>query len=145
MGKHHGGSFLQMPSTRMQSVAATLQYQMQRHSALLKSSLTRSDRRVVESFLQAPGDYFDAAPTFKQSYAPQSGEIFGILRQMKDTFEANMAESQKEENASQKAYEELKAAKEAEISAGQEQIDKKTQEKADADQKSAQAKQDIED
>merc|ERR1712232_42149 len=103
------------------------------------------ERKVVESFLQAPGDYFDAAPTFKQSYAPQSGEIFGILRQMKDTFEANIADSQKEENAQQKAYEELKAAKEEEISAGQDQIDKKTQEKADADNKNAQSKQDIED
>merc|ERR1719355_22565 len=129
----------------MQSVAATLQYQMQRHSELLKGSLTRKERKAVTSFLQAPGDYFDAAPTFKQSYAPQSGEIFGILRQMKDTFEANMADSQKEENQSQKAYEELKAAKEAEISAGQDQIDKKTQEKADADNKCAQAKQDIDD
>merc|ERR1719355_480700 len=129
----------------MQSVAATLQYQMQRHSELLKGSLTRKERKAVTSFLQAPGDYFDAAPTFKQSYAPQSGEIFGILRQMKDTFEANLSDSQKEENASQKAYEELKAAKEAEISAGQDQIDSKTQEKADTDQKNAQAKQDIDD
>merc|ERR1719409_1006569 len=145
LSKHHGDSFLQMPSTRIQSVAATLQHQMQRHSALLKGSFTRKERKVVESFLQAPGDYFDAAPTFKQSYAPQSGEIFGILRQMKDTFEANMADSQKEENASQKAYEELKAAKEAEIQAGQDQIDKKTQEKADTDNKNAQAKQDIDD
>merc|ERR1719409_1303010 len=145
LSKHHGDSFLQMPSTRIQSVAATLQHQMQRHSALLKGSFTRKERKVVESFLQAPGDYFDAAPTFKQSYAPQSGEIFGILRQMKDTFEANMADSQKEENASQKAYEDLKAAKETEIQAGQAQIDSKTQEKADTDQKNAQAKQDIED
>merc|ERR1712151_1120587 len=91
LSKHHGGSFLQT-TTRIQSVAATLQYQMQRHSALVKGSLTRKERKVVESFLQAPGDYFDAAPTFKQSYAPQSGEIFGILRQMKDTFEANLAD-----------------------------------------------------
>merc|ERR1719409_2530830 len=145
LSKHHGDSFLQMPSTRIQSVAATLQHQMQKHAAILEGSFTRKERKVVESFLQAPGDYFDAAPTFKQSYAPQSGEIFGILRQMKETFEANLSDSQKEENASQKAYEELKAAKEAEISAGQDQIDKKTQEKADADNKNAQAKQDIED
>merc|ERR1712232_497435 len=121
LSKHHGSSFLQMPSNYMQSVAATLQHQMQRHSTLLKGSFTRKERKIVESFLQAPGDYFDAAPTFKQSYAPQSGEIFGILLQMKDTFEANIADSQKEENAQQKAYEELKAAKEEEISAGQDQ------------------------
>merc|ERR1712037_230818 len=73
------------------------------------------------------------------------GEIFGILTQMKETFEANLSQSQKEEMANQKAYEDLKAAKEAEIAAGQEQIDKKTAELADTDEKNAQAKEDIED
>merc|ERR1712203_131621 len=97
------------------------------------------------SFIQAPQDYFDAKPTFKQSYAPQSGEIFGILKQMKETFESNLSASQKEEMANQKAYEDLKTAKEAEIKAGQEQIDTKTQELADTDEKNAQAKEDVED
>merc|ERR1712187_596869 len=80
-----------------------------------------------------------------QSYAPQSGAIFGILKQMKETFEANLSDAQKEEMANQKAYEDLKAAKEAEIAAGQSQIDTKTQELADTDEKLAQAKEDIED
>merc|ERR1711933_313625 len=53
--------------------------------------------------------------------------------------------SQKEEMENQKAYEDLKAAKEAEIAAGQEQIDKKTSELADTDEKNAAAKEDIED
>merc|ERR1719408_546507 len=47
--------------------------------------------------------------------------------------------------SSQKAYEELKAAKEEEIAAGQSQIDAKTQELADTDEKNAQAKEDVED
>merc|ERR1712085_63484 len=47
--------------------------------------------------------------------------------------------------ANQKAYEELKAAKEDEIASGQEQIDTKTQELADTDEKNAQAKEDIQD
>merc|ERR1712194_40550 len=47
--------------------------------------------------------------------------------------------------ANQKAYEDLKAAKEAEIAAGQEQIDAKTQELADTDEKNAQAKEDVAD
>merc|ERR1711970_527898 len=42
-------------------------------------------------------------------------------------------------------YEDLKAAKEAEIAAGQEQIDSKTQELADTDENLAQSKEDIED
>merc|ERR1719311_1390713 len=100
---------------------------------------------MIDSFAQAPEDYFDAEPTFKQSYAPQSGEIFGILKQMKETFEANLSDSQKEEMANQKAYEELKAAKEDQIKAAQDQIETKTQELAATDEKLANAKEDIED
>jgi len=145
LSKHNGGGFLQMPRSHAMSVAATMQHELQKHASLLQGVLTRSERKAAAAFVQAPEDYFDAAPTFKQSYAPQSGEIFGILNQMKETFESNLSASQKEEMANQKAYEDLKAAKEEEIAAGQAQIDSKTQELADTDEKNAQAKQDIED
>jgi len=143
LSKHN--SFLQMPRSHVAGVAASVQNAMQKHESLLVGVLTHSQRRAVAAFIQAPEDYFDAEPTFKQSYAPQSGAIFGILKQMKETFETNLSTSQKEEMASQKAYEELKAAKEAEIAAGQAQIDSKTQELADTDEKNAQAKEDVED
>merc|ERR1719231_1535849 len=100
---------------------------MQKNSAVLEGVLTPEQKKAVAAFEQSPEDYFDAEPTFKQSYAPASGQIFGILKQMKETFETNMSASAKEELAAQKAYEELKAAKEAEIAAGQEAIDTKTQ------------------
>jgi hypothetical protein len=45
---------------------------------------------------------------------------------MKDTFQENLSASQKEETAQQKAFTELKAAKQAEITATQGQIDDKT-------------------
>merc|ERR1719401_2668789 len=64
---------------------------------------------------------------------------------MKETFESNLSTAQKEELANQKAYEDLKAAKEAEIAAGQEQIDAKTAELASTKEKLAAAKQDLED
>merc|ERR1711879_15657 len=128
MGQHRRG------------VALVLQRAMEGHSALLQGVLTRSERRAATAFIQAPEDFFDAEPTFKQSYAPQSGEIFGILRQMKETFEANLASSQKEELANQKAYEDLKAAKEEQIAAGQAQIEAKTEELATTDEKNGQAK-----
>jgi chromosome segregation ATPase len=143
LSKHH--SLLQMPRSHAVGVAASVQNAMQKHASLLVGVLTHSERRAVSAFIQSPEDYFDAAPTFKQSYAPQSGEIFGILKQMKETFESNLSASQKEEMANQKAYEDLKAAKEAEIKAGQDQIDSKTQELADTDEKNAQAKEDLED
>jgi len=142
LSKHHGGALLQ--GAQMQ-LATTLQHEMQKHASVLQGVLTRTQRRAITSFVQAPEDYFDAAPTFKQSYAPASGEIFGILKQMKETFESNLSASQKEEMANQKAYEDLKAAKEDEIAAGQEQIETKTQELATTDEKLANAKQDIED
>merc|ERR1719413_93495 len=143
LSKHN--SLLQMPQSHMAAVAASVQNQMQKHASLFQGVLTHKARRTIASFVQSPEDYFDAEPTFKQSYAPQSGEIFGILKQMKETFESNLSASQKEEMANQKAYEELKAAKEDEIKAGQEQIDTKTQELADTDEKNAQAKEDVED
>jgi hypothetical protein len=145
LSKHHSGALLQVPRSHVLGIAATLQHEMQHHSAMLNEVLTPSQRRVVGAFVQAPEDYFDAAPTFKQSYAPQSGEIFGILRQMRETFEANLSASQKEELANQAAYEDLKAAKEEQIAAGQTQIDTKTQELATTDEKNAQAKEDIDD
>merc|ERR1712072_497825 len=143
LSKHN--SLLQVPRSHLVGVAATVQNELSKHSSLLTGVLTHTWRKTVSSFVQAPEDYFDAEPTFKQSYAPQSGEIFGILKQMKETFESNLSSSQKDEMANQKAYEELKAAKEAEIAAGQEQIDTKTQELADTDEKNAQAKEDVED
>jgi len=143
LSKHN--SLLQIPRSHIVGVAASVQNQMQKHASLLAGVLTHAERRAIASFVQSPEDYFDAEPTFKQSYAPQSGEIFGILKQMQETFENNLSASQKEEMANQKAYEDLKAAKEAEIAAGQEQIDTKTQELADTDEKNAQAKEDIED
>merc|ERR1712137_558136 len=112
---------------------------------MLKGIVTPQQRKLVSALAEKmtqPEDYFDAAPTFKQSYAPQSGEIFGILNQMRETFESNLSASQKEEMANQKAYEDLKAAKEEEIQAGQEQIDSKTQELATTDENNAQAKED---
>merc|ERR1719428_2274956 len=64
---------------------------------------------------------------------------------MKESFETNLASSQKEELTAQAAYEDLKAAKESEIKAGQELLETKEQELADTDSKKAEDKQDLED
>merc|ERR1719379_3283823 len=105
------------------------------HQVLRKHQdmLTPRQRKAVSAFVQ------------QESRAPASGEIFGILKQMKETFETNLANSQKEEMQSQKDYEDLKAAKETEIAAGQDLIDTKTTELATADEKNAQSKESLED
>merc|ERR1719223_736887 len=94
LSKHHPDSMLQIPQSHLLGVAVSIQHELQKHASMLESVLTRAQRRAVSAFVQAPQDYFDATPTFKQSYAPQSGEIFGILKQMKETFESNLSASQ---------------------------------------------------
>jgi len=145
LSKHHDSALLQLPKSHLQGIASTIQYQMSKHATVLQGVLTHTERRAIAAFIQSPEDYFDASPTFKQSYAPQSGEIFGILKQMKESFETNLSDSQKEEMANQKAYEDLKAAKTDEIKAGQDQIDTKTQELASTDEKLAESKESLED
>ena len=143
LSKHH--SFAQIPSEALLNMAAVIDHQFKKNAFMLKGIVTPTQRKAIAAFVQSPGDYFDAEPTFKQSYAPASGQIFGILKQMKETFETNLSASQKEEMQAQAAYEDLKAAKEAEIKAGTELKDTKTQEVADTDEKLAQSKQDLED
>jgi len=72
LSKHHGGALVQLPRSHILGVAATLQFQMSKHASLLEGVLTPTERRLAASFVQSPQDYFDASPTFKQSYAPQS-------------------------------------------------------------------------
>jgi len=131
LSKHHTNE------ESLLSVAALVKSTTRQYSSLLSASQHAKAKKLVGALLQGPAHL--------QAYAPQSGEIFGILGNMKDTFEANLADSQKEEQANQKAFEDLKAAKEAEIKAGQEQLDKKSDELASTDERNAQAKEDIED
>merc|ERR1719355_208165 len=152
LSKHHGGAAA-LQTEELESISSMLRHQIQKHADILGEVITPKQKRVIASFVQAPADYFHASTflqTSKQvpsagSYAPASGEIFGILKQMKETFEANLSQSQKEEMENQKAYEDLKAAKEEEIAAGQEQIETKTQELATTDEKLANSKEDLED
>jgi chromosome segregation ATPase len=137
-----GAAFLQVDNANIQGVASTVEYQMQKHTALLQGVLTHKERKAVTAFAANPMETL-VQTNNKNKYAPQSGEIFGILGAMKESFEINLSELQKDEAENVKAYTELKAAKEEEIAAGQEQIDKKTMELANADETLAQNKEDI--
>jgi len=64
------------------------------------------DREMLTSFLSQG-----------QGYAPQSGQIVGILKQMKDTMEKNLAEITAAEEEAIKTFEALMAAKKKEIDA----------------------------
>jgi len=135
-------AMIQVTKSHILGVAAALGKEMSKHKAALRGVLTPSARRIIGAFVQAPENYSYAQQSSKQ---PQSNEIQGILRQMQGSFEANLAATQKEETSNQQSFEELKAAKDKQIAAGQAQIDTKTQELAAANEKKAQAKQDLED
>jgi len=134
-------AFLQ--TSHMTGVAATLQRELGVHASLLEGVLSPAQVRATTAFVQSPQDFFDAAPVGANSYAPQSGQIFGVLTQMLETFEANLAAAQKQEQENQKDFEALRTAKKAEIAAGKAQIQQKGTEKADTDEKNAQAKIDL--
>jgi len=121
------------------AIKEMLKHQMKHHSDMLDEVIAPSQQRAITGFIQ--GTQEEDAP----AYANQSGEIFGILSNMKETFESNLSNSQQEEQQNQAAYEDLKSAKEAEIKAGQEQIDTKTDEMAKASEQLAQDKVDMED
>merc|ERR1719240_2133789 len=86
------------------------------------------------SLLQAP---------VPASYSSSSGEIFGILSQMKESFETNLESSKKDEAEAAASYAALKSAKEAEIKAAQDKIFNKENENAEAIKKNAESKEDL--
>merc|ERR1719238_2488077 len=79
-------------------------------------NLGSADRDILTSFLTEGAS---------AGYAPQSGEIVGILKQMKDTMEAAMKEAKEAEEEAIRVYEELMAAKTKEVEALTKQIEEK--------------------
>merc|ERR1719386_72666 len=103
--KGMGGAFLQT------TAAATL-----KNLVLNSEKLQDVDREDLSSFLA--GD---------SSYAPQSGQITGILKQMSDTMSATLADITKTEEASLETFNQLVKAKTEEIDALTAAIEDKTQ------------------
>jgi len=149
LSKHHsmaqtGSQTTQAVSQNdMITIAAMLKHQMKHHSDLLDDVIAPSQQRMISGFIQSSED--SSQDSNAPAYQAQSGEIFGILQNMQETFESNLSQAQKDEMINQKAFEDLKEAKEAEIKAGQEQIDTKTSEMASANEQVAIDKQDAED
>merc|ERR1719163_670948 len=65
--------------------------------------------------IQEPVDYYDQKAQAKASYSPQSATIMGILKDMYDTFSADLEKSNQEESDKQKAFEDLIAEKQKQV------------------------------
>merc|ERR1719160_1566113 len=108
---------------------------MKRFPQLVRQAVLPHQRKLIMSFAQDT----------KSSYDPASGQIFGILKGMKETFETNLASSQQEEKEAAAAFNELNGAKSSELAAGEKKIDTFTIELADNKEKAATAKEDLAD
>mmetsp|Transcript_13606 Transcript_13606/g.29983 ORF Transcript_13606/g.29983 Transcript_13606/m.29983 type:complete len:788 (+) Transcript_13606:32-2395(+) len=95
--------------------------------------------KVATGFLQATGEQ----PIF-QSRAAQSSEIFGILTRMKDEFEANLSQEQKDELKAKEQFEAMAASKKEQIALLKEQLDNHEEQRADNGKALSDAKEDLE-
>merc|ERR1719161_56777 len=122
--KGMAGSFLQT------NAAASLR-QMS-----LSLDMSSVDRDLLSSFLSQGNG---------QGYAPASGEIVGILKQMKDTMEKDLAELTAQEDSAIQDFEGMKAAKEKEIAAATQAIEEKTKRTGEVAVEIVNLKEDLED
>jgi len=104
-----------------------------------------SDTAVVDramksatAFMQSRqgSDYFPA-------YNSQSGEIVGVLKQMKEQMETDLSEAQKQEQERAGDFQELRSAKKSEIVDGEKMAEEKEDELAKTDNSLAEAKEDL--
>jgi chromosome segregation ATPase len=90
-----------------------------RRAVLADSDLTDFDRDTLSAFLQG-------GALGEEGYVPKSGQIVGILKQMKDDFEKDLAAVEEQESNAQKVFDELMAAKTKEVQQHTEAIERKT-------------------
>merc|ERR1719379_2834734 len=131
LGNAHGGaSMLQRQQKSLIQVAQALK----RHTALAEEAVAPHLRPQLRELLRAPKHAVSLLqqPVAAQSYAPQSGAIFGILKQMKETFETNMETGKQEEAKGLSDYQSLKSTKESQIKGAKEKAFTKTEELAKA-------------
>jgi hypothetical protein len=78
------------------------------------STLSESNMKVMKRFLEEPvaflqdtpeEEYYDKKAQAKASYSPQSATVTGILKDMYDTFAADLEKANGEESKFQKAFE----------------------------------------
>merc|ERR1719235_299530 len=117
------GSFLQSDSAKLLQKLV-----------LAQNKVTDFEREELTSFLSGG-----------EGYAPQSGQISGILQQMKDTMVKELSDSSADEATSIKNYEGLMAAKEKEVDSLSKSIEEKMVRLGDLQVSIVEMKEDLED
>jgi len=116
LAKHQSAaSFLQAESTDQGmdfiTTMENLKFKLHKQQHLIPGMLNGRQQKVLKNFVQSPEDFIDGGikgqTALLQTGAPSS-QIFGVLKQMKEGFETNLAASQKEEMKAQGEYEDVK-------------------------------------
>jgi len=102
------------------------------------NALSADKLRLMKTFfedpvamIQEPVDYYDQKAQAKASYSPQSATIMGILKDMYDTFGADLEKSNQEESDKQKSFEDLMAQKQKQVADWSAEVTDKEGQKAE--------------
>merc|ERR1719235_889564 len=106
-----------------------------RNLVMNRESLDRYSRRTLTEFLSTSS---------QAGYAPASGEIVGILKQLLENMEKELGDITKDEDEAIAEFESLVAAKEKEIAAATEAIEMKTEKNGEMAVKIVNLKNDLE-
>merc|ERR1719409_288202 len=98
LGKHNEGSSLMQRETLVQ-LTTMLRRHMKEKTALFAGAVAPHQRQMLMNLLQRPDGMLSLLQESQgaPAYAPASGEIFGILKQMKESFETSLEGSRKDE------------------------------------------------
>merc|ERR1719478_742681 len=150
LGKVQGGSSL----IQRQNALVKAQSLLQLHESKAMTAVAPHHRAELRTFLHGSSKDLSlldiSSVTAKgkgkaPEYAPASGMIFGILGQMKETFETNMENGKKEEAQGASDYQALKATKSEQLKAASDKLYQYTQDLAKAKETAANSKEDLED
>jgi septal ring factor EnvC (AmiA/AmiB activator) len=108
-------------------------------------SWSAEDSAVVRNALRSVSKFSRAkhGEAYYPSYHATSGEIVGVLKELKEEMESDLSEAQKTEMDRAATFASLRAAKTQEIESGEAMAEKKEDEKATTDNALAEAKEDL--
>jgi len=131
LGRHQGAAFPQLPSAQgfLQDQAV--------------SGWAGADVITVKRALKSASAFMQAHQGYMPSYNAQSGEIFGVLKQLQEEMKDALSEAQKSEAARAATFAELRSAKTSEIASGEKMSETKEDELAQTDMDNAEAKEDL--
>jgi len=119
---------------------------LQASSAATTSTWSSEDATLVRRALGSVATFVQAhhREAYFPAYTAQSGEIFGVLKQLEEEMGGDLAEAQKIEQERAAAFAELRNAKKTQIAEAEKMEEQKEDELANTDNTLAEAKEDIE-